>query len=166
MPLEDEIEKLKAIRAEADLIFAELEQLAQADRKPPATLLTRLKRAASDLDRAARAAARERRRAIIDELSARIGQYDVLLSLGLSPAARASIRAERATLVAQRGYHRGRAGLDFEGIVGKDDVEQLEALVTAVNTAVAAKKKAVAYIDGTIRIGLAASRIIGLIAAG
>ena len=166
MPLSAEIAKLKAIRNEADAIFKELETLAQADKKAPATVLRRLSRAASDLDEAARAAAIERRAQIIKDLTDRIRQYDVLLSLNLSPAVRASVEAERATLVARRGYHRGRAGLDFVGIVSKEEVDQLAALITEVNNAVAAKKKAIAYIDGAIRIGIAASKIIGIIASG
>ena len=163
MSLNDEIARLKAIRREADAIFKELETLAKADRKATPTLLRRLSNAASDLDAAARAAAIERRAQILTD---RIGQYDVLLSLNLSPSVRATVEAERATLVARRGYHRGRAGLDFQGIVSKEEVDRLAALITEVNNAVAAKKKAIAYIDGAIRIGIAASKIIAKIAAG
>ena len=166
MSLNDEIARLKAIRREADAIFKELETLAKADRKATPTLLRRLSNAASDLDAAARAAAIERRAQIIKDLTDRIGQYDVLLSLNLSPSVRATVEAERATLVARRGYHRGRAGLDFQGIVSKEEVDRLAALITEVNNAVAAKKKAIAYIDGAIRIGIAASKIIAKIAAG
>ena len=43
---------------------------------------------------------------------------------------------------------------------------QVAALITEVNIAVAAKKKAIAYIEGAIRIGIAASRIIAKVAAG
>jgi len=166
MSLSDEIAKLKAIRREADAIFSELETLAKANRKAPATVLRRLSKAAGGLDAVARTAAVKRRTQIIKDLTDRIGQYDVLLSLGLSPSVRASIEAERSTLVAQRGYHRGRAGLDFEGIVNKDEVDRLVALITEINNSVAAKKKAVAYIDGAIRIGIAASKIIAKIASG
>jgi len=166
MSLNDEIARLKAIRREADAIFKDLETLAKADRKAPPTVLRRLSKAAGELDAAARAAAVKRRAQIIKDLTDRIDQYDVLLSLNLSPAVRASVEAERATLVAQRGYHRGRAGLDFEGIVSQEEVDRLAALITEVNNAVAAKKKAVAYIDGAIRIGIAASKIIAKIAAG
>ena len=166
MPLSQEIAKLKAIRKEADVIFAELEQLAQADKPVPAVVLNRISTVANDLDAAARQAARDRRQQIIKDLSDRIGQYNVLLSLNLSPAVRASTKAERATLVAQRGYHRGRVGIDFEGIVSKEEVERLAALITEVNKAVAAKKKAVAHINSVIRIGIAASNIIGRIASG
>ena len=166
MSLSDEIARLKAIRREADAIFKELETLAKADRKAPATVLRRLSRAAGELDAATRAAAGERRTQIIKDLTDRIGQYDVLLSLSLSPAVRASVEAERATLVSRRGYHRGRAGLDFVGIVSKEEVDRLAVLITEVNNAVAAKKKAIAYIDGAIRIGIAASKIVAIIASG
>jgi len=166
MSLSDEIARLKAIRREADAIFKELETLAKADRKAPATVLRRLSRATHELEAAARTAAVKRRTQIIKELTDRIGQYDILLSLNLSPSVRASVEAERSTLVARRGYHRGRAGLDFEGIVSKDEVDRLAALITEVNNAVAAKQKAVAYIDGAIRIGIAAGKIVAKIASG
>lgn len=165
MALQDEIDKLIAIRDEADAIFGELERLGRLGRDAPATVLRRLSAAAAGLDVAARAAAAERRAQIIDDLTRRIDQYDILLSLNLGPAARASARAERAVLVSQRGYHRGRAGRDFEGLVSKEEVDRLAALITEVNRAVAAKKKAVGYIDVTIRIGVAAAKIIAKIAA-
>ena len=165
MSLKDEIAGLQAIRKEADAIFGELDRLARSDKKAPKTLLRRLARAASDLDASARSAAAERRAMIVQDLSDRIGKYDVLLSLNLSPSARASAEAERATLVAQRGYHLGRAGRDFEGIVTKEEVDQLAALIAEVNKGVAAKKKAVAYVRVAIRIGIAAAKIIEKIAA-
>lgn len=165
MALQDEIDKLVAIKDEADAIFQELERLGRLDRDAPDTVLQRLSNAAVGLDAASRAAAAERRAQIIAGLTDRIGQYDVLLSMNLRPADRASVRAERAVLVSQRAYHRGRAGSDFEGLVSKAEVERLEALITEINRAVAAKKKAVAYIDATIRIGIAASMIVGKIAA-
>jgi len=166
MPLNSEIAKLKAIRKEADVIFDELKALAQSDKKAPQTKLKRLAKLASDVDAVAREAARERRTQIIKELTDRIRQFDALLSLNLRPSTRASAEAERATLVAQRGFHRGRAGLDFEGIVSKEDVDRLAALITEVNKAVAAKKKAVAYINLAIRIGMAASKVMAKIASG
>ena len=165
MSMSQNIATLKAVRKQAEVIFGELEALAQADKKAPATVLTRLSKLARDLDATARQAARDRREQIIAELSQRIRQYDVLLTLSLPPSSRATIKAERATLVAQRGYHRGRLGTDFEGIVSKQDVDKLEALINEVNAAVAGKKKAVAYIDGVIRIGIAASKILARIAA-
>ena len=163
MSLSQNIAKLKAIRKDADVIFSELEVLAQADKKAPAAVLSRLKALATNLDSAARQAAIDRRKQIIKELSDRIQQYDILLALNLSPSSRGVIEAERATLVAQRGYHRGRLGIDFEGIVSKQEVEKLETLITGVKSAVAAKKKAVDYIDGVIKIGIAASKIIAKI---
>lgn len=165
MSLTEQIEKLKAIRSEADIIFRELEGLSKAEDDVPATLLTRLRNLAAELDTAARSAARERRRQTIGELSGRIRQYDVLLSLNLSSSARRAAEAERATLVARRGYHRGRLGADFDGIVSKADVDRLAALITEVNAAVAARRKAVAYIDGVIRLGIAAAQILARIAS-
>ena len=164
MSMSQNIAKLKAIRKEADVIFSELEVLAKEDKKAPAVVLSRLKALATNLDSAARQAAIDRRKQIIKELSDRIQQYDILLALNLSPSSRGVIEAERATLVAQRGYHRGRLGIDFEGIVSKQEVEKLETLITGVKSAVAAKKKAVDYIDGVIKIGIAASKIIAKIA--
>lgn len=164
MSLHEQIEKLRAIRRQADALFLELEALAKAGRKVPRATLSRLSKLVAHLEEAAREAARSRRREIIGELTGRIGQYDTLLALDLSPAVRAAVEAERATLVAQRGYHRGRLGLDFEGIVGSDEVDKLAALIAEVRAAAATKQRAAEYIDGVIRIGIAAAGIIARIA--
>ncbi|MEM8984060.1 MAG: hypothetical protein AAGC71_13600 [Pseudomonadota bacterium] len=166
MALSQEITKLKAIRRQVDAIFDELKRLAEADRRAPQATLARIRRVAQDLDDTARSAARARRAKIIADLTARIRQYDTLLSMPLDSNSRSRFAAERASLVARRGYHRGRQGLDFVGIVSKDQVDQLEALITEVNQAILERKKAIAYIDGVIRIGMAATQIIDLIAAG
>jgi hypothetical protein len=164
MPLREQIEKLRAIRREADALFAELETLAEAKRRAPAAVLLTLSRLAAELDTVAREAARARRRQIIRELTDRIDKYDTLLALELSPSTRAAVGAERATLVARRGYHRGRLGSDFDGIVGREEAGELGALIAETNAAVAAKKLAVAYIAAAIRIGTAAAKIIARIA--
>ena len=160
MSLAEQILKLKAVRDEVDAIFKELERLAQADRQATRPILRRLAKAARDLDTAALAAAAERRAAIIDELSKRIQQYDRLLAFDMDPNARESARAERAVLVAQRGYHRGRQGRRFEGIVTAAEVDQLDSLIAAVRKEAAKKQKAAAYIDVVIRMGVAATRAI------
>ncbi len=165
MAIKDEVAKLKAIGKEADEVFEILKDLAKDDKKAPTTVLTRLKKMVEGLDASARAAARARRLEMIDDLTRRIDQYDLLLALDLSPASRDRIDAERAVLVAQRGYHRGKVGRDFEGIVSKKQAEQLDGLVRDVKSAVARKKKAIAHIDGAIRIGMAAAKIIALIGA-
>lgn len=160
MSLADQVLKLKAIRDEVNAIFKELERLAQEDRQVTRPILRRLARAASELDVAALAAATEHRAAIIEELSLSISQYDKLLALGIAPAARESARAERARLVAQRGYHRGRQGRGFEGVMTAKEVDRLETLIAVVRSEAAGKKKAADYIDVVIRIGVAATRVI------
>lgn len=163
MSLSQELARLKAIKKEADTIKSELQALAEADKNAPAATLKRLEKLAGDLDDAARQAARDRRQEIIDELTQRIQDFDALLALGLSRADRQRAKKQRAKLVGQRAFHRGRAGTDFEGLVSKEDVDRLAALITEVNKAVAEKKKAVAHINGAISIAMAATNIIGRI---
>lgn len=146
--LEEALDTLRAIAAEARELAAGIAAAAEAGEEAPAPHLESLRGLAERFDRTARLAARERRRREIRRLSAVISAHESTLALaGLSSDTREALRAQLVASRARRSRLRSQDATDFDGLLSAEEVEALEGLVERARDEARERAVAAAWLD-------------------
>lgn len=165
MSLDGVIKKLKDIADEAKQLFELLKNLAEQQENATAGQKDKIKQLADKLDTASREAARERRRAEIQQLTEVIEAHELTLTVpGLSSSAREAIRADRFAKLARRARLRAQEGTDFGAILTSREVEKIVDLVKKARREVRTKQRAAAFLESAVKIADVALTIAGKLA--